>query len=147
MTKTGKEIEGDVLALMRRSYIVTGRDSGSGNIPGIRGGVYRATMRPRDSKAEDMTVMFTTATAEQVQEGVVTLNIFVPDILNRANGVTAEDGERCEQIERLAQDSVDWLKADKSNYLFSLERAIHTNRNPEISQSFVVVPLRFRYID
>lgn len=145
--KTGKEIESDILALMRTSYIVTGEGSGNARIPGISGGVYRGTMRPRDSQSEDMTVIFTTANAEQFQAGVVTLNIYVPDLLNRANGVTAEDGARCEQLERLAQDSVDWLKADKSNYLFSLERAIHTNRDPEISQSFVVVPLRFRHID
>ena len=140
--KTGKEIEGDILALLRSSYIVTGK----AGVPGIGGGVYRATMRPRDSRAEDMTVMFTTATAQQTQVGIVTVNVYVPDLLNRANGVTSEDGARCEQIERLAQDSVDWLKADKSDYLFSLERAIHTNRDPEISQSFVVVPLRFKLI-
>lgn len=144
--KTGKEIESDVLALMRTSYIVTGKGEGNARVPGIGGGVYRATMRPRDSRAEDLTVQFTTATAEQFQEGVVTLNIYVPDLLNHANGVTSEDGARCQQLERLAQDSVDWLKADKSAYLFSLERAIHTTRDVEISQSFVVVPLRFKVI-
>lgn len=142
--KTGKEIESDVLALLRLSYIVTGKGTGTSRVPGIGGGVYRATNRPRDSKAEDLTVRFTTATARQVQEGVVTLNIYVPDIINRPNGVTAEDGARCQQLERLAQDTVDWLTADKSDYLFSLERAIHTDRDTDISQSFVVVPLRFK---
>jgi len=140
MTKTGKEIEGDILALLRNSYIVAGRGTASG----IGGGVYRDGLRPRDSVAEDMVVIFTTADAEQFQQGVVTVNIYVPDLLNRINGVTAENGARCEEIERLAQDTVDWLKADKSEYLFSLERAIHTTRDHEISQSFIVVPLRFK---
>lgn len=141
--KTGKEIEGDILALVRNSYIKTGKDG----TPGIGGSVYRATMRPRDSREEDMTVMFTTATAEQTQVGVVTLNVYVPDLVNRINGVTAENGARCEQIERLAQATVDYLKADKSDYLFSLERAIHTQRDADIEQSFIVIPLRFKIIN
>lgn len=139
--KTGKEIEGDIFALLRSSYIVTGKDG----VPGIGGAVYRSGLRPRDSQAEDMIVIFTTADAEQFQTGVVTIDIYVPDLLNRANGVSVENGARCEQLERLAQDSVDWLKADKSNYLFSLERAIHTTRDEAINQSFVVIPLRFKH--
>lgn len=139
--RTGKEIERDVYTLIRQSYIVTGKDG----VPGIRGSVYRFGQRPKDSKAEDCVVIFTTATSEQFQQGVVTLNIYVPDIYPKT-GVPREDGARCEQIERLAQDSVDALTADRSDYLFSIERSrvIHTLREEEIGQSYVVVPLSFR---
>ena len=143
MTKrTGKEIERDVYSLLRRSYIVTGKDG----VPGIGGSVYRSGQRPRDSKGEDMVVIFTTATSTQFQEGVVTLNVYVPDIFP-TTGIPREDGARCEQIERLAQDSVDALTADRSDYLFGIERSrvIHTLRDDTIGQSFVVVPLSFRY--
>lgn len=145
MTKrTGKEIEGDIFRLMRSSFIVTGKDG----VPGIGGKVYRAGQRERDSKAEDMIVIFTTATSTQVQEGVVTLNIYVPDIYPKT-GIPRENGKRCEEIERLAQDSIDALTADKSNYLFRVERSrvIHTLRDEALHQSFVVVPIYFKYID
>ena len=140
MIKTGKEIEGDILGLLRSSYIITGKDG----ISGIRGEVYRGGLRPRDSKKEDLIVIFTTANAAQFQEGVVTLNIYVPYIRNGRNGVMVENGQRCEQIERLAQDSVEWLKADKSDYLFSLQRAIHTQQDDAIEQSYIVVAVHFK---
>lgn len=140
--KTGKEIERDVYTLIRQSYLVTGRDG----VPGIRGSICRSGQRPADSKAEDCVVIFTTATSEQFQEGVVTLNIYVPDIYP-TTGLPREDGARCEQLERLAQDTVDALTADRTNYLFAIERSrvIHTLRDEAIHQSFVVVPLSFKY--
>ena len=150
MTKTGKEIERDVFTLLKSSLIVTGRGviGAVDRVDGINGGVYRSGQRPRDSKLEDMVVIFTTATSSQFQEGVVTLNIYVPDIYPYNDGVPRENGLRCEQLERLAQDSVDALTADLSDYLFSVEpsRVIHTQREEEIHQSFVVVPLFFRFI-
>lgn len=140
--KTGKEIEGDVFALLRSSYLITGRDG----VAGIGGSMYRKGMRPRDSREEDLVVIFTAGTSTQFQEGVVTLNIYVPDIYQK-NGLPEENGERCEQIERLAQDTVDLLTAGVSDYLFSVERSrvIHTQREEAIHQSFIVVPLSFRY--
>lgn len=150
MTKTGKEIERDVFTLLQTSYIVTGKGEvgAAGRVDGINGGVYRANQRPRDSKLEDMVVIFTAATSRQFQEGVVTLNIYVPDIYPFNDGLPRENGERCEQLERLAQDSVDALTASLSDYLFCVEpnRSIHTQREDEIHQSFVVVPLFFRFI-
>lgn len=141
--KTGKEIEGDVFRLLRSSYIVTGKD----DVEGICGSVYRSGQRSLDAVTEDMVVIFTTATSTQFQEGVVTLNIYVPDIYPKNNGIPRENGARCEQIERLAQDSVDALSASQSDYLFSIEssRVIHTVRDEQIHQSYVVVPLAFKY--
>ena len=141
MKRTGKEIEGDVLRLLRDSVIVTG----DGQRAGISGSVYRQGLRPRDSQEEDMIVIFTTASADQFQQGVVTVNIYIPDILNSKTGVSVENGRRCEEVERLTQDAVDALTARRSNYLFGLERAIHTTRDIEINQSFVVAHLQFKY--
>lgn len=150
MTKTGKEIESDVFSLLQSSLIVTGKgEKGTpGRIEGINGGSYRPDQRPRDSKLEDMVVIFTTGTSTQFQRGVVTLNIYVPDIYPYGDGIPHENGARCEEIERLAQDTVDALVASLSDYLFSIERSrcIHTQRDEEIHQSFVVVPLFFKFI-
>lgn len=133
---TGQRVVTDVIGLLR----------GSALAEGIRGGMYREGTRPRDSKAEDLVVRFTTADAEQFQTGVVTLNIYVPDLPTSENGVNVVDSERCEEIEELAAQTVKTLKAYRSDYLFKLRESIHTQRDEDIDQSFVVVRLRFKHI-
>lgn len=135
--RTGQQIITDMIGLLRQT-----------NLPAkINGGIYRAGTRPRDSKAEDCVVIYTTADAEQFQQGVVTLNIYVPDIPNSGNGVMLEDSGRCEEIEGVCAEALDALRVCVSNYRFSLKEAIHTQRDTEIGQSFVVMRLDFKYYD
>lgn len=135
MAKTGKQVQGDVYELLKDSTLFSM----------ISGGVYRGGYRPRDSKLEDAVVIFTTGLPDQIQTGVVTINIFVPDIDPYDNGVLVEDGERTEVIERLAADWVDSLSADISCYRFKLMQTIYTEEETEINQHFVVVKLAYRY--
>lgn len=134
MTKTGAQIQGAVFAMLRGSRLA--RE--------INGGIYRDGYRPRDSKKEDAIVIFTAGTADEVQEGVVTINIFVPDIDSDDDGTWIKNGRRTEQIEILAQEWFESLSTVDSNYLFSLNQAITTDEIPEIHQHFVVVRLGFR---
>jgi len=137
MTKTGKQIQSDVLALLKSS-----------SLPSlISGRVYRKGCRPRDSKTEDAIVIFTAGLPGQVQTGVVTINIYVPDIDPYENGVLVEDGQRCETLETAAADWVDSLTAAVSNYRFKLQQTIYTDEEPEINQHFIVVKLSYEYID
>ena len=148
MAKTGKQIQSDVLALLKSS-----------TLPSIISGkVYRKGCRPRDSKAEDAIVIFTTGLPGQIQTGVVTINIYCPDIDPYENGVLVEDGQRCETLEKAADlsiilhplPSLDWvdsLPAAVSNYKFKLQQTIYTEEEPEIHQHFVVVKLQYEYID
>lgn len=131
----------DVIALLRNTDLITDKDSKIG------GKIYRAGTRPKDSTAEDCVVIFTTADAEQFQSGVVTLNIYVPDLQIGSDGVRVVDSARCEALEALAQASVDSITAAASNYKFKLRDAIHTQRDEDINQSFVVVRLGFKYYD
>ena len=119
---------------------------GSTLAEGVNGSIYRSGTRPRDSKAEDIVVIFTTGDGAQFQSGVVTLNIFVPYIHFGNDGVLYEDSERCEEIEALAQSTVDALTADRSDYRFRLRDTIHTQQDDEIRQSFVVVRLSFKHL-
>ena len=96
MAKTSKQIKGDVYRLLQDSVL-----SGM-----ISGEVYRSGYRPRDSNREDAVVIFTTGLPDEVQTGVVTVNIYVPDTDLYGNGVLVEDGQRTEEIERLANDWV-----------------------------------------
>jgi hypothetical protein len=135
MAKTGSQIEGDIFQLLRVSDLAKG----------LTGQVYRFGMRPRDSKLEDAVVIFTTGIPTQVEEGVVTINIYVPDIDPYGNGVLTKDGERAEQLEIASQQWVDSLTTSVSNYKFRLQMSIYTEEQPEINQHFVVIKLAYQY--
>ena len=116
MAKTATQIQGDVYQLLKNSTLCSM----------ISGDVYRKGMRPRDSKLEDAVVIFTTGLPDQIQTGVVTINIYVPDIDAYNNGVMVENGLRSSQLELLAAEWVDSLKAGVSNYKFRLQQTIYT---------------------
>lgn len=137
MAKTGKQIQGDIYRMLKVSTLATA----------ISGEVYRNGLRPRDSQKEDAIVIFTTGTPDEIQEGVVTVNIYVPDIDPYDNGVTVEDSERTEELEQLADEWVNSLTADKSCYKFRLMQTIYTEDEAAINQHFVVIKLQYRYYD
>lgn len=135
MAKTSKQIEGDIYRLLRDSTLFTQ----------VSGNVYRERMRPKDSLLEDIVVIFTTGIPTEIQAGVVTVNIYVPANDPYEDGTLTEDGQRCEEVERLAQAWFDSLTAEVSCYKFELAQTIHTTWNADINQSFVVVKLSYRY--
>lgn len=137
MAKTGKQVQGDIYRLFKGSTLYTM----------ISGDVYRNGYRPRDSRLEDAIVTFTTGIPDQIQTGVVTVNIFVPDIDPYKNGVLVEDGRRTDELERLAQAWVDSLTAAVSCYKFKLMQTIYTEEEAEINQHFIVVKLGYEYFE
>lgn len=132
---TAKQVQNDIYQMLRTSTLSSM----------ISGAVYKAGYRPRDSKEEDAVVIFTAGTPGEVQRGVVTINIFVPDIDPFENGLLVEDGERTAELEKAAAEWVETLTADKSNYKFRLQQTIYTEAEAEINQHFVVVILQYDY--
>lgn len=137
MAKTAKQVQTDIINLLERSELVSE----------ISGDVYRSGYRPRDSRLEDAIVIFTTGLPDEIETGVVTINVFVPDIDPFNNGVLVEDGERTSALEVLAQSWVDSLSAAMSNYAFELQQTIYTEAEPDINQHFVVVKLKYRLFE
>lgn len=137
MAKTAKQVQTDIINLLERSELVSE----------ISGDVYRSGYRPRDSRLEDAIVIFTTGLPDEIETGVVTINVFVPDIDPFNNGVLVEDGERTSALEALAQSWVDSLSAAMSNYAFELQQTIYTEAEPDINQHFVVVKLKYRLFE
>lgn len=135
MAKTGKQIQGDIRRLLINSDLVKQ----------ISGEVYRNGLRPRDSRKEDAVVTFTAGLPDQIQTGVVTVNIFVPDIDPDDNGTWVEDGRRSEELEKLVQEWADSLTAGVSCYKFKLQQTIYTESEPDIHQHFVVIKLKYEY--
>lgn len=135
MAKTSKQVQGDVYRLLKDSTLYSM----------ISGEVYRQGYRPRDSRKEDAVVIFTAGLSDEIQTGVVTVHIYVPDVDPYGNGVLVEDGERTEEVEALAQRWVDSLTAEVSCYQFKLQQTICTDYAEDINQHFVVVCLKYRY--
>ncbi|MCD8313574.1 MAG: hypothetical protein LUC24_05375 [Bacteroidales bacterium] len=132
---TAKQVQTDFIALLRGSSLEAA----------VSGSVYRDGYRPRDSRLEDIVVAFTTGTAAQVDSGVVTLNIFVPDIAD-SDGTLVEDGARTAELEAAAQTWFDGLSGGGAgDYLLSLRQTIYTEAEPETHEHFVSVRLGYRY--
>lgn len=137
MEKTAKQIQGDIYRMLKESNLATM----------ITGQIYRNGYRPRDSRKEDAVVIFTTGTSGQRPAGVITINIFVPDIDPYANGLYVEDGQRTEQLESAALQWTESLTTGKSDYKFSLQQTIYTEEEPDIHQHFIVVKLKYEYLN
>lgn len=134
-SKTSTQVQGDFYEMLRDSDLAKG----------LSGEVYRDGFRPRDSRLEDAVVVFTAGAVEEIESGVVTINIFCPDIDPYANGVTVADGARLGEIEMASAQWVETLTAAKSDYLIRLKETIHTTADEEIRQHFVVIKLSYRY--
>lgn len=139
MAKTSKQIQGYIYRLLKNSPLYAQEL--------LSGDVYRKGNRPRDSRKEDAVVIFTAGLAGQIQEGTVTVDIYVPDTDPYGNGVWVEDGQRLEEVERLAQLWVDWISDHVTDYGFELKETIRTEEEPDIRQHFVVVKLNYRLFE
>lgn len=139
--KTDKEIQGDFLAMVKASPLAEA----------VNGSVYRASAassnRPRDSKNEDIEVILTKGFTEQVQKGVITILVYVPDIDPYDNGVLVEDGARTAQLARVAQDWIDSCPERGTGYTFDQQDTIEAIQYPEINQHAVSVQLHYEYYE
>lgn len=114
----------------------------------VNGEVYREGQRPRDSRKEDIVVVYTSGYAGQRASGVVTINVFVPDIAPFGDtGVLVSDGSRCAQIEQWAQDMADSWTARTGDIRYTLREVIHTNHDDERAESFVVAKFNYEYLN
>lgn len=132
---TAKQVQTDVYNMLKDSALLSM----------ISGAVYRAGYRPRDSRAEDAIVTFTAGTVGEVEKGVVTVNIYVPDIDPYENGVLVEDGARTDKLEQAAAEWVQTLTAEKSDYKFKLSKTIYTEADRDTKQHFIVVILEYEH--
>lgn len=137
MTKTATEVVTDVMELLKGSVLARA----------VTGKVYRTGYRPRNSALEDIVVTFTTGSTGDIQSGLVTVNVFVADITPYANGVSVQNGARTAELERAAQEWVDTLTADRSNYIWSLRNTIFTTPDAVAGEHFIVIRLNYRYND
>jgi len=137
MIKTGKQIQGDVMQLLKGSLLALT----------VNGKVYRNGYRPRNSRLEDIIVVHTAGRPDQVQVGMVNVLIYVPDIDPFANGVLVEDGARCEELELAAMEWINSLNTNELNYSFTLRETIQTEEDTEINQHLIIVKLEYKLLN
>lgn len=106
----------------------------------ITGGIYKKK-RPDNSTAEDCVVSFKTGTDGQFQNGVVTVNIYVPNMDN-GQGSTVENVARTRLIESELSRICHQLTTGE--YLFTPANIAETWEVEEINQHFVHLDLEFK---
>ena len=136
MRKTGSQFEEDVYKQILLSNLANS----------ISGKVYRSGMRPNNSLLEDCVITFKTGTNGQIQDGIVVINTFIPDIMVGTTKV--KNISRCKAVEVLADEFAGQLRI--SGYRFEYNDVIQTIRLQEsvqgYEQHFVNLELYFEYV-
>ena len=137
MNRTGLQVLQNVYQLLKDSTLADM----------VSGGVYYAETRPRDSKLEDIVVGYLAGVPADLQQLIVNINIFVPDVDPWRNGVLTPDIARLSAIEQAAAEWVQSLGVDTTDgkYNVSLYDNIHSGEAMGIRQHYVNVQLRLRY--
>lgn len=132
MKKTAHQILDDVVAHLKAGGILSV----------ISGRIYKKK-RPDNSTAEDCVVSFKTGTDGQFQNGVITVNIYVPNVDN-GQGTTVENVARTRLIE--SELSRICSRFTTGEYLFTPANITETWEVEEIKQHFVHLDLEFKRI-
>lgn len=132
MEKTAKQIEKDVFRIMRNSELK--------NV--IGGKFYRAGMRPKNAKTEDVVVKFLTGIDEQEQSGVVLVHVYVPNIQASKDGELVENITRVDELEELLNATV--ANLEDGEYLFEKDGTPNSFPVEGIEQHFINMRLKYR---
>ena len=137
MMKTGHDIQDEIYGMLKYSALELA----------VSGEVYKNGYRPRDSRLEDIVVTFTQSTAGQVQDGIVTVNIYVPDIDPYNNGVWVEDGARTAELERAALTWFEGIDRSATDLRLEAAQPPYTMEDSAARQHFITLRIRFMYLD
>lgn len=130
--KTEKQIERDFYSLISQSSLGAA----------IRGTIYRSEMRPRDAESEDIIIKFLSGLDGQIQQGVVILNVYVPDVPMRSDGRKVEDKQRVAELEELIVDFIE--NNGSTEYLIESDLTPTSMLNEELEQHLIYARLRFQ---
>ena len=135
--KTGSEIESDFYKAVKDTELAKE----------VNGDVYRSDFRPRDSQKEDIVVRFTAVTSGQLQDGVVTLLVFVPDIDANGEGNKKRNSSRIETLEKFGVTAVGEIRRTLVEYDdIKLETGVNSYPDDN-EQHFVSIRISFKYLN
>lgn len=111
----------------------------------ISGKFYPSDCRPADSKVEDAVLTVSNATAEQIQDGIARINIYVPD-LDNGSGRPVPDKDRLTALSELDEQIIDVLNEADTDYEFDLAKSTETINAEAIKQHFVNITIEFNHV-
>lgn len=111
----------------------------------ISGAFYPSDCRPADSEVEDAVLTVSNATAEQIQDGIARINIYVPD-LDNGSGRPVPDKERLIALSELDEQIIDVLNGADTDYEFDLAKGTETINAEAIKQHFVNITIEFNHV-
>lgn len=133
MKKTASQVLNDLYPVVKASALASA----------VKGSVYKSGMRPLNALTEDVVINVLSGTALQIQDGVVNINTFVPDIDN-GSGNIVWNTKRCREIETIAGEWIDSIE-DFDGYRLTLDEMIRTMPYEDNKQHFVNIRLKFDY--
>ena len=111
----------------------------------ISGEFYPSDCRPADSNVEDAVLTVSNATAEQIQDGIARINIYVPD-LDNGSGRPVPDKERLIALSELDEQIIDVLNGADTDYEFDHAKGTETINEEAIKQHFVNITIEFNHV-
>lgn len=130
MIKTEEEIERDFYSFVKNGSLGAA----------IKGTVYRDGMRPANAETEDLIVKFLTGLDEQVQSGVVILNLYVPDKV-RSDGSKVIDHSRIAELQKAIRTFVD--DNEDTEYWLQTDTTPTSMMNEELEQHLIYARIKF----
>ena len=133
--KTSTQIEADFYRLVKNSPVASS----------VGGKVYRDGTRPRNSKEEDIVVIFVAGVDGQIQDGVIVMNVFVPKKPFGKCTDPVKDIRRIDMLERVIRDWLDTRPGAPEYHLPHYERAtIKDYEDPETGETYINTRIKFR---
>lgn len=132
--KTEQEIERDFFAMVRQSSL--GRS--------IKGGIYRSEMRPNGAISEDIVIKLLAGTNGQIQRGIITLNVYVPDVPYLNDGRNVPNHSRISELQGLVNEFIAGQSA--TEYQTTPDEMPRTESAEEIGQHYIYTRIHFKRI-
>lgn len=111
----------------------------------VKGALYKKPeLRPANRVNEDIVLNFVSGDAEQIQEGVANVNVFVPDI-DAGLGIPVCNTTRCRELEAVAAEWAESLR-ESDGYYFELDEIIETLRYEDNKQHLLNIRLKFNFV-
>lgn len=132
MMKTENDIERDFYSFVKNS--VLGRE--------IQGEVYRSESRPYNATTEDVVVTFLAGTDEQIQNGIILLNIYVSDVPSGSAGRKIKNHQRIGQLQTAVKEFVRTFS--NTEYLVKTEATPRTYEVEGLDQHIIAARITFK---
>ena len=143
--KTSEDLMADFCDLLQNTHFTyNNQDTTMADL--ISGNIYQSGLRPRDSQAEDIVVIYTSGvTTKDIVKGEMTINLYVPDVHTYPNGVYVKDSTRITALANALQTHLTALTYGVTDYRIIQLEPIKSVKDKELHQHFIVAHLQYEY--